>query len=73
MLISVFDSSWFDPAGICLKDDPNIRTEFGREYARYDRTMVIGSNWSFEIDKNPDEVAAEINKQIRESESAGGK
>lgn len=68
MLIKVFDSEWFDPTGIKLKDNPHIRTEFGREYARYDRTSILGGGWSVEVDKTPDEVAEEINKQIKEVE-----
>jgi len=67
MLISVFDSEWFEPTGIRLMNNPKIYSEFGTEYDRSDRTTILSSGWSMEIvGKTPDEVASEINKQLKE-------
>lgn len=67
MLIKV-GGNWFHPSRIALKNDPDIRTEFGREFARYERTKIIGNGWTLHIAGTPDEVAAEINRQIKQGE-----
>lgn len=76
MLIKVFDSDWFDPTGIRLEEcavDKGTIIVTGEHYVR-DTTpsSTPKPDYRREItglfidDKAPDEVAAEINKQLKE-------
>ena len=77
MLIKVFDSEWFEPTGIrleryrCLEMGTLIilNTQYVKDLNSYssphphymEKIVAIGID-----DKTPDEVAAEINKQLTE-------
>jgi hypothetical protein len=58
MLIKVFDSEWFEPTGIRLKPYYGSVGTFIIHYMEEATVLSID-------DKTPDEVAAEINKQIK--------